>query len=156
MHRRERCPTPVAAAVRSRRRDRKQPKSRIGTFTKNNTGFAERNTTRPFFFDSPFQTGMASIPSPASGWRKMQIPRPLQQLFDHFPLQTYEPNHLPERSQHLTSSNLPTLYVFSTDSDARLGLPSFNPACLKWQVCPHPSPSSAIVSPYANTHMCPL
>ncbi|KAK4121114.1 hypothetical protein N657DRAFT_547191, partial [Parathielavia appendiculata] len=63
----------------------------------------------------------------------MQVPRPLQQLFDHFPLRTYGANDLPDRSQRLTSSDLPTLYVFSTDSDARLGLPSFNPACLKWQ-----------------------
>ncbi|KAK3301349.1 uncharacterized protein B0H64DRAFT_383296 [Chaetomium fimeti] len=76
---------------------------------------------------------MPSISSAAPSWRKMQIPRPLQQLFDQFPLQTYEPNHLPERSHHLTSNDLPTLYVFSTDSDARLGLPSFNPGCLKWQ-----------------------
>ncbi|KAL2196501.1 hypothetical protein P885DRAFT_69522 [Corynascus similis CBS 632.67] len=76
---------------------------------------------------------MTSISSAAPSWRKMQIPRPLQRLFDHFPLQTYEANELPERSQHLTSSDLPTLYVFSTDSDARLGLPSFNPGCLKWQ-----------------------
>ncbi|KAH6649786.1 hypothetical protein F5144DRAFT_588431 [Chaetomium tenue] len=110
---------------------------RIGTFTttlrSTYLSFAERNTVRPFSFKSPFSTGMSSIPSPASSWRKMQIPRPLQQLFDHFPLQTYEPNHLPERSQHLTSSDIPTLYVFSTDSDARLGLPSFNPGCLKWQ-----------------------
>ncbi|EAQ92358.1 hypothetical protein CHGG_00593 [Chaetomium globosum CBS 148.51] len=112
---------------------------RIGTFTFTTTlrraylGFAERNTARPLSSKSPFSTGMSSITSPASSWRKMQIPRPLQQLFDHFPLQTYEPNHLPERSQHLTSSDLPTLYIFSTDADARLGLPSFNPGCLKWQ-----------------------
>ncbi|KAH6845024.1 hypothetical protein B0I37DRAFT_378978 [Chaetomium sp. MPI-CAGE-AT-0009] len=76
---------------------------------------------------------MSSISPAAPSWRKMQIPRPLQQLFDYFPLQTHEPNTLPERSQHLTSNDLPTLYVFSTDSDARLGLPSFNPGCLKWQ-----------------------
>ncbi|AEO55931.1 hypothetical protein MYCTH_2142789 [Thermothelomyces thermophilus ATCC 42464] len=76
---------------------------------------------------------MASIPSAAPSWRKMQIPRPLQRLFDYFPLRIYEPNELPERSQQLTSGDLPTLYVFSTDSDARLGLPSFNPGCLKWQ-----------------------
>ncbi|KAK4144241.1 uncharacterized protein C8A04DRAFT_36873 [Dichotomopilus funicola] len=76
---------------------------------------------------------MATAPSGAASWRKMQIPRPLQQLFNHFPLHTYDANPLPERSQYLTSSDLPTLYVFSTESDARLGLPSFNPGCLKWQ-----------------------
>lgn len=89
----------------------------------------------------PFRINMASIPSipsSASSWRKIQVPRPLQQLFDHFPLRAYEANHLPERSQQLTSSDLPTLYVFSTDSDARLGLPSFNPGCLKWQASLEP------------------
>ncbi|KAL2018835.1 hypothetical protein VTK56DRAFT_324 [Thermocarpiscus australiensis] len=75
---------------------------------------------------------MSSTPS-APTWQRIQIPRPLQRLFDRFPLLTYDPNELPERSQHLTSSELPTLYVFSTDEDARLGLPSFNPGCLKWQ-----------------------
>ncbi|KAK4104277.1 hypothetical protein N658DRAFT_557197 [Parathielavia hyrcaniae] len=75
---------------------------------------------------------MASTPT-APSWRRMQVPRPLQQLFDRFPLRTYAANDLPERSHHLTSSDLPTLYVFSTEPDARLGLPSFNPACLKWQ-----------------------
>ncbi|AEO62327.1 uncharacterized protein THITE_133645 [Thermothielavioides terrestris NRRL 8126] len=63
----------------------------------------------------------------------MQIPRPLQRLFDRFPLHTYDANDLPERSQHLTSGHLPTLYVFSSEEDARLGAPSFNPTCLKWQ-----------------------
>jgi metaxin len=91
-----------------------------------------------------------SAPS-ASGWRKVQIPRPLQQLFDHFPLRTYDANRLPERSQHLTSADLPTLYVFSTDSDARMGLPSFNPGCLKWQACP-PSPSAPLGSLSATPH----
>ncbi|KAL2157351.1 hypothetical protein VTH06DRAFT_6169 [Thermothelomyces fergusii] len=76
----------------------------------------------------------SSSPSAAApSWRKIQIPRPLQRLFDSFPLRIYEPNELPERSRRLTSGDLPTLYVFSTESDARLGLPSFNPTCLKWQ-----------------------
>ncbi|GAB1313900.1 Metaxin-1 [Madurella fahalii] len=76
---------------------------------------------------------MSSKPPSTPPWRVMQIPRPLQRLFDRFPLLTYDANELPARSQHLTSSDLPTLYIFSTDEDARLGLPSFNPACLKWQ-----------------------
>ncbi|KAL2148316.1 hypothetical protein VTH82DRAFT_2236 [Thermothelomyces myriococcoides] len=76
---------------------------------------------------------MVPTPSTTPSWRTMQIPRPLQRLFDYFPLRIYEPNELPERSQQLTTADLPTLYVFSTDSDARLGLPSFNPSCLKWQ-----------------------
>ncbi|KAK4241616.1 hypothetical protein C8A03DRAFT_30198 [Achaetomium macrosporum] len=76
---------------------------------------------------------MASTPSSAPNWHRIQIPRPLQRLFDRFPLRTYEPNDLPQRSQHLTSSDIATLYVFSTDEDARIGAPSFNPGCLKWQ-----------------------
>ncbi|KAL1839706.1 hypothetical protein VTJ49DRAFT_1243 [Mycothermus thermophilus] len=76
---------------------------------------------------------MTTIPSSTPGWSKVQIPRPLQRLFDLFPLRAYEPNHLPERSQQLTSSSLPTLYIFTTEEDARLGLPSFNPTCLRWQ-----------------------
>ncbi|KXX73881.1 Metaxin-1 [Madurella mycetomatis] len=76
---------------------------------------------------------MSSKRSSTPPWRVMQIPRPLQRLFDRFPLLTYDANELPARSQHLTSSELPTLYIFSTDEDARLGLPSFNPGCLKWQ-----------------------
>ncbi|KAK3309107.1 uncharacterized protein B0T15DRAFT_509496 [Chaetomium strumarium] len=76
---------------------------------------------------------MASTPSSAPSWHKIQIPRPLQRLFDRFPLRTYEPNDLPQRSQQLTSSDVATLYVFSTDEDARIGAPSFNPGCLKWQ-----------------------
>ncbi|KAK3373501.1 hypothetical protein B0T24DRAFT_265011 [Lasiosphaeria ovina] len=68
-----------------------------------------------------------------SVWPSPAVPRPLQQLFDRVPLLTYDANVLPARSQSATSSRLPTLYVFSTDSDARLGAPSYNPGCLKWQ-----------------------
>lgn len=73
--------------------------------------------------------------SSTPGWAKVQIPRPLQRLFDLFPLRAYEPNDLPERSRQLTASHLPTLYIFTTEEAARLGLPSFNPTCLRWQVC---------------------
>ncbi|KAI9795991.1 MAG: hypothetical protein M1833_006567 [Piccolia ochrophora] len=59
------------------------------------------------------------------------IPAPLKQLFDRFPLLTYAPNPLPLRSP--AASDLPTLYIFTTPSDAERGLPSFNPSCLKWQ-----------------------
>ncbi|KAL2264728.1 hypothetical protein VTJ83DRAFT_7238 [Remersonia thermophila] len=76
---------------------------------------------------------MTTASSSTPGWSKVQIPRPLQRLFDLFPLRAYEPNDLPERSQHLTFSSLPTLFIFTTDEDARLGLPSFNPTCLRWQ-----------------------
>ncbi|KAK0635573.1 hypothetical protein B0T17DRAFT_624314 [Bombardia bombarda] len=65
--------------------------------------------------------------------RRLPVPRPLQKLFDCVPLLTYEANGLPARSQSATSGDLPTLYVFTSDEDARLGAPSFNPGCLKWQ-----------------------
>lgn len=77
-----------------------------------------------------------SIPAPS--WRQhapaIPIPRPLQKLFDSVPLFTYEPNELPARAQASISSDIPILYVFSSEEDARRGLPSFNPGCLKWQV----------------------
>ncbi|KAK4191239.1 hypothetical protein QBC35DRAFT_25336 [Podospora australis] len=80
---------------------------------------------------------MATAPPPKvrppAPWGPFQIPKPLQQLFSHFPLRTLEPNDLPARSQYLTTSDLPTLYIFATEDDALLGLPSFNPTCLKYQ-----------------------
>ena len=69
----------------------------------------------------------------SSPWQ-WPVPRPLQQLFDHFPLLTYGVTELPARSRPATSDGLPTLYVFVSEADARIGAPSFNPGCLKWQV----------------------
>lgn len=60
------------------------------------------------------------------------IPAPVKKLFDLVPITTYAPNPLPQRGP--TSTKIPTLYVFTTDSDASAGKPSFNPTCLKWQV----------------------
>ncbi|KAK0719535.1 hypothetical protein B0H67DRAFT_642881 [Lasiosphaeris hirsuta] len=62
-----------------------------------------------------------------------QVPKPLQRLFDHFPLLTYDATTLPERSRPATDDTLPTLYTFTTPEEASLGRPSFNPSCLKWQ-----------------------
>jgi metaxin len=67
----------------------------------------------------------------SSGW--FTIPAPLARLFKKFPLLTYPPNELPARSPD--TKDVPTLYVFISDEDALKGLPSFNPSCLKWQVC---------------------
>ncbi|KAK4444835.1 hypothetical protein QBC34DRAFT_384885 [Podospora aff. communis PSN243] len=72
---------------------------------------------------------MASTSAP---WQ-WPVPRPLQQLFDYFPLVTYGSAELPARSHSATSDAVPTLYVFASEDDARLGGPSFNPGCLKWQ-----------------------
>ena len=60
------------------------------------------------------------------------IPAPVKRLFDKFPVLTYAPNELPQRTPPLTK--LPTLYVFIKEEDAAAGRPSFNPGCLKWQV----------------------
>ncbi|KAK3955391.1 hypothetical protein QBC32DRAFT_43870 [Pseudoneurospora amorphoporcata] len=76
---------------------------------------------------------MATTTAAAPPRKWMQVPRPLQKLFDTFPLLAYDVNALPARAQSATSGDLPTLYVFSTDEDALLGAPSFNPSCLKWQ-----------------------
>jgi len=60
------------------------------------------------------------------------IPAPVKKLFDLVPITTYAPNPLPPRGP--TSIKIPSLYVFTTESDAAAGRPSFNPTCLKWQV----------------------
>ncbi|KAI9844681.1 MAG: hypothetical protein M1837_005423 [Sclerophora amabilis] len=65
------------------------------------------------------------------------IPPPIKRLFDKFPLVTYPANELPlrspQRGRTLQSAQLPTLYIFATEKDARNDRPSFNPTCLKWQ-----------------------
>lgn len=61
----------------------------------------------------------------------LAVPGPLRRLFDAFPLLIYPPNEAPLRSR--PRKDLPSLYVFSTEHDAGLGRPSFNPGCLKWQ-----------------------
>ncbi|KAK0741248.1 hypothetical protein B0T18DRAFT_227535 [Schizothecium vesticola] len=75
-----------------------------------------------------------SSSSSSSSSGTWQIPRPLQRLFDTFPLVTYDrPADLPVRARHAISPSLPTLYIFTTPDDALVGAPSFNPGCLKWQ-----------------------
>ncbi len=60
------------------------------------------------------------------------VPTPIKQLFDRFPLITYSTNDLPQRAPR--QRNIPVLHIFTTDGGALKGLPSYNPACLKWQV----------------------
>ena len=62
----------------------------------------------------------------------LRLPAPVKAIFDQFPLITYESNALPYT--RAGSSRVPTLYVFTTEADARAGAPSYNPTCLKWQV----------------------
>ncbi|KAI9870954.1 MAG: hypothetical protein M1830_003590 [Pleopsidium flavum] len=60
-----------------------------------------------------------------------KVPGPVRQLFDKFPLITYPPNQLPQRSPRDRENH--TLYIFTTQSEANNGDTSFNPSCLKWQ-----------------------
>lgn len=60
------------------------------------------------------------------------VPEPVRRVFDKFPLRTYPTNDLPRRSPRRRETA--TLYIFTSPKSARRGAPSFNPACLKWQV----------------------
>ncbi|CAF9918191.1 hypothetical protein IMSHALPRED_004233 [Imshaugia aleurites] len=71
------------------------------------------------------QTGEAS-----RQW--ITTPQPIRRLFDKFPLRTYPVNELPQRSPRTCDRN--TLWILTTEKGAQLGVPSFNPGCLKWQV----------------------
>ncbi|KAB8073145.1 hypothetical protein BDV29DRAFT_140554 [Aspergillus leporis] len=59
------------------------------------------------------------------------VPAPIKRIFDQFPLVTYPPNDLPQRSSSSRSGN--RLFVFTDAAGARHEKPSFNPQCLKWQ-----------------------
>ncbi len=61
-----------------------------------------------------------------------QLPSPVKRIFDWFPLKTYPANDLPCRSPLIYRVN--TLHTFTTQKGALNNAPSFNPACLKWQV----------------------
>ena len=68
--------------------------------------------------------------TPAMVLNIFTVPTPIRQLFDQFPLQTYPSNELPYHAHH----KYHVLYVFATKEGAAAGAPSYNPACLKWQV----------------------
>lgn len=61
------------------------------------------------------------------------VPAPVKRVFDRFPLITYPENDLPYHAWSTRRGN--QLFVFSDVAGARRGAPSFNPQCLKWQVC---------------------
>lgn len=83
----------------------------------------------------PADGSATTTPAPKRASRAswFDVPAPLARLFRRFPLVTYPANDLPVRSPK--NRHLPTLYVFASEHDALKGLPSFNPSCLKWQVC---------------------
>jgi metaxin len=60
------------------------------------------------------------------------VPAPIKQLFDKFPLLSYPVNDLPQRAPRHRNAHV--LYLFTTEEGASRGTPSYNPACLKWQV----------------------
>lgn len=72
------------------------------------------------------------------------IPPPLKRLFDRFPLVTYPASNLPFRASRRDEEHV--LYVFSTVEDAKYGRPSYNPSCLRWQVCQREDRSAVIPS----------
>ncbi|CAG7559340.1 unnamed protein product [Fusarium equiseti] len=75
---------------------------------------------------------MTSAVEASQSNRWFTVPRPIRNLFNHFPLHVYGPEELPVRSP-ATVRQRPALYVFVADEDALLGKPSYNPSCLKWQ-----------------------
>lgn len=89
----------------------------------------------------------ASRPSAYSRMRKVfEVPGPVRQLFDKFPQITYLANELPQRSPHYREEH--SLYIFTTRKGAQDGEPSFNPTCLKWQVCYIPA---IFLCPYVHS-----
>jgi hypothetical protein len=72
------------------------------------------------------------VQPPKSSRSIFDVPAPIKQLFDRFPLLTYPTNELPQRAPQHRDAHV--LYIFTSEHGARRGLPSFNPACLKWQV----------------------
>ncbi|KAG6252033.1 hypothetical protein E4U24_000840, partial [Claviceps purpurea] len=60
-------------------------------------------------------------------------PQPIRTLFKLFPLRVHDAEALPARAPDRVRERA-RLHVFSTEEDARLGRPSYNPGCLKWQV----------------------
>lgn len=60
-----------------------------------------------------------------------KLPAPLRQLFDTFPLLTYDENALPQRLKRDTRQH--RLYIFTYPPSTSKSSLSPNPACLKWQ-----------------------
>ncbi|KAF7846233.1 hypothetical protein BT93_L4793 [Corymbia citriodora subsp. variegata] len=66
------------------------------------------------------------------GWNSMfAVPDGVKKVFRRFPLVTYPSNQLPSRSP--VRDNIHNLYIWTTAEDAKNGIASFNPSCLKWQ-----------------------
>ena len=66
-------------------------------------------------------------PDPSSVW--FALPAPVRHIFDRLPIKAYPSNTLPQRSPEDIEDHV--LYVFAHHANQI----SFNPACLRWQVC---------------------
>ena len=82
--------------------------------------------------DAPKENGKPVNPAPKQSRSIFSVPAPLKRIFDRFPLIVYAENEAPLRAPRRRDGHV--LHVFATEDDARKGRPSFNPACLKWQV----------------------
>lgn len=87
--------------------------------------------------DDQTQLQQPSTWASATKYFTIPIPGPVKRLFDQVPIITYPSNELPKNqiAESKKSENLPNLYIFSTEEGAAAGRPSYNPGCLKWQVC---------------------
>ena len=88
------------------------------------------STTSTLTDDNKSQHATKARPAHKRGF--FEIPPRLKRVFDKFPLITYGDNELPVKAQAKRTENV--LYIFTPLEGARYGKPSFNPACLKWQV----------------------
>lgn len=82
--------------------------------------------------ETPLSSNRSSSKATGSSPPWITTPQPIRRLFDEFPLRTYPVNELPLRSPQNRDRH--TLWIFTTSRGARFDKPSFNPACLKWQV----------------------
>lgn len=82
----------------------------------------------------PEPSPAAPAPAPTPTRNIFAIPSPLRRLFNRFPLRTTPSNPLPARCAVADPDGTPVLFVFTDEVGAKKGSPSFNPACLKWQV----------------------
>ncbi|KAJ9659944.1 hypothetical protein H2198_002834 [Neophaeococcomyces mojaviensis] len=72
-----------------------------------------------------------SVTTPRIQKSWFELPAPIRQLFDTFPLITYDENLLPQRTSIPRTQT--TLHIFTPGDQANRTRLSPNPACLRWQ-----------------------
>jgi metaxin len=85
--------------------------------------------------DNPNGQAKPDPPAATSGWSIFSVPRPIKRVFDAFPLHAYPANDRPVERQQLRRGDGHALFLWTTLEDADWARASFNPTCLKWQVC---------------------